>query len=269
MSLVLINFYRFVALGDCDRWRQWLQDLCTALGLRGTILLAPEGINAGLAGNTEAIAQFLSELQQHPPFANLSFKSATVTDWPFARLKVKVKPEIVSLGCPELNPAERTGTLVAPQDWNQLLQDPEVVLIDVRNRFEIALGSFPRAIDPQTDRFRDFPRFVQEQLLPQPPAKVAMFCTGGIRCEKASAYLLEQGIETVYQLEGGILNYLEAIAPEENHWQGDCFVFDERIAVDRQLQTPQHQLCPACGQPVVATTCSHCQDSVQASSSPK
>ncbi|WP_338442162.1 rhodanese-like domain-containing protein [Synechococcus elongatus IITB4] len=269
MSLVLINFYRFVALSDCDRWQQRLQNRCAALGLRGTILLAPEGINAGLVGDAEAIGQFLEELQQHPPFANLNLKTAVVTDWPFARLKVKVKPEIVTLGHPELNPAERTGILVAPQDWNHLLEDPEIVLIDVRNRFEIALGSFPQAVDPQTDRFRDFPTFVQEQLLPQQPAKVAMFCTGGIRCEKASAYLLEQGIETVYQLEGGILNYLEAIAPEDNRWQGDCFVFDERIAVDRQLQTPQHHLCEVCGQPVVAATCPCCQDAAQADSSPR
>ena len=268
MSLLLVNFYRFVALSDCDRWQQRLQESCLALGLRGTILLAPEGINAGLAGDPEAIAQFLGHLQQEPVFAELSLKSVPVSEWPFATLKVKVRPEIVTLGQPQLNPADRTGTLVPPTEWNEIISDPEVVLIDVRNQFEVALGSFPGAIDPQTEHFRDFPTFVKSQLLPQQPAKVAMFCTGGIRCEKASAYLLEQGIETVYQLEGGILSYLEAIAPEDNCWQGDCFVFDERIAVDRDLRPQPHSRCESCGQPIAAASCPACQ-TVQADSNPK
>lgn len=227
----VISFYKFCPLTNLPDLRDQLQALCTNLMLRGTIILAEEGINGTIAGATDSIAAFLA----HPHIPDLSYKSAVVVDYPFQKLKIKIKPEIISLGVPDLDVLTQGGKHIAPQDWNQLVTDPDIVLLDTRNHYEVAIGSFRRAIDPQLDSFREFPHFVQQKLNPQQHRKIAMFCTGGIRCEKASALLLKLGWQEVYQLDGGILQYLAEIPADQSLWQGECFVFDDRISVDGYL----------------------------------
>lgn len=248
--LVIATFYQFVSLPDCAEWRSPLLERCRALDLKGTILLATEGINGTIAGTRSAIDILLAELRADPRLANLEHKEAPATQPPFERMKVKLKREIVTLGQPEANPSQQVGTYVPPQAWNALISDPEVIVIDTRNEYEVSIGTFQNAINPHTTSFREFPQYVQTHLDPQRHPKVAMFCTGGIRCEKASAYLLHHGFQAVYHLQGGILKYLEEVPANESLWQGECFVFDDRVAVGHGLEPGSYDLCAACGHPI-------------------
>ena len=251
MVWVIATFYKFVPLGELQAMRTELLERCEAWGLRGTILLAAEGLNATVAGARQDIDQLLAWLQAHPAIGPFPHQESITDEAPFERMKVKLKAEIVTLGRPEVNPARQSvGTYVEPQDWNQVIGDPEVVVIDARNRFEVELGSFEGAINPETQAFRELPDYVATHLDPAQHKKVAMFCTGGIRCEKATAYLLQQGFEQVYHLRGGILNYLKTVPVADSRWRGDCFVFDERVAVDHHLQPSSYALCLGCGQPL-------------------
>jgi UPF0176 protein len=236
MPHTVASFYQFIRLSDPPAVRAALLQFCESLGLRGTILLAPEGINGNLAGSAENITEFTRILQTGsaavPAFTALELKFSTAGETHFDRLKIKCKAEIITFGrCPAAPP----GIYVPPSAWNALLDDPETLLIDARNSFEIAMGSFPGAIDPQITRFSQFPAFVEQHLDPAKHRKIAMFCTGGIRCEKASALLRDAGFAEVYHLQGGILKYLEEIPENASRWQGDCFVFDRRIALGHGL----------------------------------
>jgi UPF0176 protein len=259
MAWTVVTFYKFVALPDCAELRSRLINFCQTVpvqaAVKGTVLLAEEGMNGTLAGELETIEAVLNFLRTDPRFVDISCQWAEAEQMPFERLKVKLKPEIVHLGLPAVNPAQQVGTYVEPQDWNTLIADPDVTVIDTRNQYEVDIGSFAGAINPQTKSFQEFPEFVQAQLDPKQHKKIAMFCTGGIRCEKASAYLLSQGFEQVYHLRGGILHYLAKTPAEHSTWRGECFVFDERVAVQHGLAPGTHRLCPTCGQPVaIATT---------------
>ncbi|MGV2831445.1 oxygen-dependent tRNA uridine(34) hydroxylase TrhO [Myxosarcina sp. GI1(2024)] len=249
MPCIVATFYKFVSLDDLQTKQKLILAYCLAKDVRGTIILATEGINGTITGKPEAITAVLTYLHSFSGLADLEIKTATAIDPPFGKMKVKIKQEIVTLGLPEVKPNRQAGTYVEPQDWNQLISDPEVTVIDTRNQYETAIGSFQGAIDPKTDSFREFPEYAA-QLDPQQHSKVAMFCTGGIRCEKASSYLLSQGFKQVYHLKGGILKYLEEVPPAESLWQGECFVFDERVAVKEGLETGSYDLCYACGHPI-------------------
>jgi UPF0176 protein len=250
MTIVIATFYKFVTLENLSEKRQCLREYCQENNIKGTILLATEGINATVAGSRENIDQVLAYLRSDPNFADLEHKESYSEVFPFERLKVKIKSEIVTFGVSEVAPSQQVGTYVTPQEWNTIISDPEVVVIDTRNDYEVEIGSFKRAHNPQTQSFREFPEYVAKNLDPQQHQKVAMFCTGGIRCEKASSYLLSQGFKEVYHLKGGILKYLEEIPTEESLWQGECFVFDKRVAVKQGLEPGSYDLCYACGHPI-------------------
>ncbi|PSN11743.1 hypothetical protein C7293_23105 [filamentous cyanobacterium CCT1] len=251
MIWVIATFYKFVPLSEPASLRVELLERCLGWGLRGTILLASEGLNATVAGDRQGIDQLLAWLHQHAEIGPFTYQESTAEQAPFERMKVKLKREIVTLGRPEVNPGwQEVGTYIQPQDWNQVIADPEVVLIDARNDFEVELGTFKGAENPHTHAFRELPDYVATHLDPAQHKKVAMFCTGGIRCEKATAYLRSQGFEQVYHLKGGILNYLKTVPEADSLWQGDCFVFDDRVAVDHQLNPTDHELCLGCGHPV-------------------
>ncbi len=250
MSVIVVTFYKFVAIADCPALQAMLQTICDGAALQGTILLATEGINATVAGSQTGIDQLLNHLRADDRFADLSPKFSSAPIAPFGRMKVKIKPEIVTLGQPEADPSQQVGTYVSPQDWNQLIENPEVMVVDTRNTYEVAIGTFQGAVNPQTDAFRQLPDYVAQHLDPAHHKAVALFCTGGIRCEKATAYLLKQGFESVYHLQGGILKYLEEIPPQQSLWQGECFVFDERVAVTHGVQLGSYAMCRACGHPI-------------------
>ncbi len=250
MSQVIAAFYKFVSLDDYQNRRQPLLNLCQQYNIKGTILLAAEGINGTIAGTRSSIDTILAALRSDPCFAELEHKESTATKAPFDRLKVRLKREIVTFGIPTVNPSNLVGTYVKPQDWNELIANPDVLVIDTRNQYEVEIGSFAGSIDPHTDSFTEFPEYVAAHLDPQQHKQIAMFCTGGIRCEKASSYLLSQGFEHVYHLQGGILKYLEEIPASESQWQGECFVFDDRVAVTHGLEPGTHQLCWGCGNPI-------------------
>ncbi|SDU25926.1 rhodanese-related sulfurtransferase [Stappia sp. ES.058] len=228
-------FYHFAALDDFAELKAPLAALACGAGVRGSILLAAEGVNGTIAGTEDGVAAVLDHLRADPRLSDLQEKTSRAQRMPFKRLKVRLKREIVSLGVEGIDPVGKVGTYVAPEDWNALLQDPDVVLIDTRNDYEVAFGTFEGAVSPQTRSFRSFPDWVRSAPAMADKPKVAMFCTGGIRCEKATSLLLEQGFGEVYHLDGGILNYLEQVPREDSLWRGDCFVFDERIAVDHDL----------------------------------
>lgn len=272
---VVAALYRFTALPDYRERREPLLAQCRARGLRGTILLAGEGINGTVAGSREAVEAFLAELRSDPVFAGLEHRESVHDDPPFLRMKVKLKREIVTMGVPAIDPRHGAGTYVNPRDWNSLLADPEVLLVDTRNAYEVAIGSFRGAVDPATTSFREFPAWARENLDPARHRKVAMFCTGGIRCEKATAFLRSEGFEAVYHLRGGILRYLEEVPREQSAWEGECFVFDERVAVNHELERGSYSQCFACRHPLSAAdrrsphyepavACPHCHDSVDA-----
>jgi len=243
-------FYKFVHLPEFESLKAPLLQRCEDLGLLGTILLAEEGINGTVSGPDQALHKLIERLSEQAAFAGLSVKWSRASKQPFYRMKVRLKKEIVSLGVAGIDPRQQVGEYVAPGQWNELIRRLDVRLIDTRNQYEYHLGTFARAEDPQTDSFRDFPGWVEKHLDPEVDQQVAMFCTGGIRCEKATAYLLSKGFKNVYHLAGGILNYLENIAPEDSLWQGDCFVFDNRVTVDHQLQEGDYEVCPACRMPL-------------------
>jgi UPF0176 protein len=241
--------------------------------VRGTLLLAAEGINGTIAGEREGVEAVLDYLGRHPQLQGLSGRETSTEQMPFKRMKVKLKREIVTMGVPWVDPRREVGTYVAPADWNALVQDPEVLLIDARNHYEYRVGTFKGALDPGTRNFREFPRWAAEHLDPAQHRRVAMFCTGGIRCEKASAYLLQQGFEQVYHLQGGVLAYLEQVPAGQSTWEGECFVFDERVTVDHALRPGAYQQCHACRHPVSTAeqqsplyepgiSCPHCYHSL-------
>ncbi|MBT8099419.1 MAG: rhodanese-related sulfurtransferase [Gammaproteobacteria bacterium] len=246
-------FYHFLDLREPRDVQASLQSLCDEKGLLGTILVAEEGFNGTLAGDAAAIEAVLEWLHATLPLDTaIDVRWTDATEAPFRRMRVRLKPEIVTLGRPDLKPHVRTGRHVSPEEWNQLLENPEVMLIDTRNHYEVELGTFPQAIDPGTDSFREFANYAQS--LPQADRErpVAMFCTGGIRCEKASALMLELGFDDVYHLQGGILNYLAEVPSDKNRWQGECFVFDSRVAVDRDLAEGGYVQCHACRRPLTS-----------------
>ncbi len=249
-SIVVAALYKFVTLKDFTSLRQPLLATMKAHGVKGTLLLAEEGINGTISGTRAAIDGFLNYLKSDPRFADLDHKESFCDENPFYRSKVKLKKEIVTIGVNGVDPNKQAGTYVEPKDWNALIADPNVLLIDTRNDYEVALGSFEGAADPNTSSFGEFPKFVGENLDPGRDRKVAMFCTGGIRCEKASSYLRNQGFREVYHLKGGILKYLEEVPKENSKWQGDCFVFDQRVAVGQGLVPSEIELCHGCRMPL-------------------
>jgi UPF0176 protein len=250
MTLVVATLYKFVRLPDFAEQQQPLLSFCQSRGIKGTLLLAEEGINGTIAGSRAAIDAVLSFLRADPRLADLEHKESFADVQPFDRMKVRLKSEIVTLGVPEADPNVQVGTYIAPKDWNTLIADPEITVIDTRNDYEVSIGSFQRAENPQTRSFRQFPDYVRTQLDPAQHKKVALFCTGGIRCEKASAFMLAQGFEEVYHLKGGILRYLEEVPTDESLWEGECFVFDQRVAVQHGLAPGTHDLCRSCGHPI-------------------
>lgn len=248
--VVVAALYKFVSLPDYSELQAPLLNCCQLQDIRGTILLAPEGINGTIAGSRQGIDTVLTFLRHDSRFTDLEYKESYTEIPPFERLKIRLKKEIVTLGIPEVNPNEKVGTYVTPQEWNDLISHPEVTVIDTRNDYEVTVGTFKGAENPQTQTFRDFPEYVEKHLDTSKHKKVALFCTGGIRCEKASSYLLSQGFEEVYHLKGGILKYLEEVPQEESLWEGECFVFDERVAVSHGLKPGSHELCFCCGNPI-------------------
>jgi UPF0176 protein len=239
MTYEVAALYQFVPLPDFRELKDPLHKLCLDLGVRGTLLLAHEGINGTVAGSHEAIDALMTELREGTLFMgrldNLELKFSTATEMPFQRMKVRLKKEIVTLGDPQTDPLRRVGTYVTPAEWNRLLDEAGIVLLDTRNDFEVEMGTFEGAVDPRIKRFSEFKDFVKNELDPTQHRKVAMFCTGGIRCEKASSYMLAQGFEEVFHLKGGILKYLEEVPETESRWNGGCFVFDERVALGHGL----------------------------------
>lgn len=229
---VIASFYKFVSLPNYESLKAPLLEMMQAHHLLGTIILAAEGVNGSVAGRPEDIVFLYAHFAHDKRLAGIIFKETYDDLMPFEKAKVKFRNEIVTLGIDNINPAESTGTRVTPEEWNTLVADPEVLVIDTRNTYEVELGTFKGAINPNTENFRDFPDYVQQHLLDKKHKKIAMCCTGGIRCEKSTAYLLSLGFEKVYQLHGGILHYLDTIPTEDSLWEGSCFVFDERIAIE-------------------------------------
>jgi len=244
--------YRFVRLEHYESLRQPLAAFCCGRGIKGTLLLAREGINGTVAGSEAAIAELIDHLEAMPEFAGLDVKYSAAGEMPFHRMKVRLKKEIVTMGVADIDPLTGAGAYVEPQDWNALIADPGTVVVDTRNDYEVRLGTFAGAVDPKTQSFRDFPEWVERNRDALAGRKVAMFCTGGIRCEKATAYVRSLGIEDVFHLKGGILKYLEEVPAEESLWQGECFVFDERVSVAHGLETGDAELCRACRRPLTA-----------------
>ena len=247
---VVSALYKFVRLDDFEKLQKPLLEFMKAQGVKGTLLLALEGINGTIAGTQEGIDAVLNYLKSDSRLANLVHKESYDDEIPFYRTKVKLKKEIVTMGVEGIDPKLVVGTYVKPKDWNDLISDPEVLLVDTRNEYEVGIGTFKNAINPNTETFREFPQFVKDNLDPKKHKKVAMFCTGGIRCEKSTAYLKEQGFDDVYHLEGGILKYLEEVPESNSLWEGECFVFDNRVVVNHSLERGQYDQCYACRRPI-------------------
>jgi len=270
-KIVVCALYKFVNLPDYQQIRQPLFDIMDSNQVRGTLLLAREGINGTIAGSRFAIDKTLNWLRSDPRLAEIDCKESYTDIPPFNRTKVKLKNEIVTMGVEGIDPKRVVGTYVDPKEWNTLISDPDVLLIDTRNDYEYKVGSFQNAINPNTESFREFPQYVKDHLDPEKHKKVAMFCTGGIRCEKSTAYLKEQGFDEVYHLKGGILKYLEEVPEQETLWQGECFVFDERVTVNLKLEKGGYDQCNACRMPITeadkaspvfekGVSCPHCYD---------
>ena len=269
--IVVCAMYKFVTLDDYESIRQPLLKLMLDNEVRGTLLLAKEGINGTVAGSRKAIDAVLNFLKSDSRLANISYKESYTDKPPFLRSRVKLKKEIVTMGVEGIDPKRVVGTYVKPKDWNQLISDPNILLVDTRNDYEYQVCTFKNAINTNTDSFREFPSYVKQQLDPNKHTKVAMFCTGGIRCEKSTAFLKEQGFDEVYHLEGGILQYLEDVPEQESMWQGECFVFDERVTVNHSLEKGEYDQCNACRMPITqedklsdkyqhGVSCPHCFD---------
>ncbi len=250
MPVTVATFYKFVALPDYADLQHPLKEICQSQSVKGTILLAAEGINGTIAGTRQDIDRVIAYVQSDSRLVDIDIKESLTTAPPFEKLKVRLKKEIVAIGLPEVNPTQTVGTYVSPKDWNKIVADPEVTVIDTRNGYEVGMGTFQRAKNPQTEVFNEFPNYVKENLDPKKNKKIAMFCTGGIRCEKASSYMLAQGFEEVYHLKGGILKYLEEVPKAESLWEGECFVFDERVAIKHGLEPGTYAMCYACGHPI-------------------
>lgn len=270
-QIVVCALYKFVTLPNYQQLRQPLFNVMDSNGIRGTVLLAHEGINGTVAGSRMAVDTLLNWLRKDPRLAEIDCKESFTDIPPFNRTKVKLKKEIVTMGVEGIDPKQVVGTYVNPKDWNSLISDPEVLLIDTRNDYEYQVGTFKNAVNPNTESFREFPQYVKEHLDPNKHKKVAMFCTGGIRCEKSTAYLKEQGFKEVYHLKGGILKYLEEAPKDKTLWQGECFVFDERVTVNLNLERGGYDQCNACRLPITETdkasdtyekgvSCPHCFD---------
>ncbi|WP_036814114.1 rhodanese-related sulfurtransferase [Polaromonas sp. CG_9.11] len=270
--------YKFVELPDFSTLQAPLLACCEAQGVKGTLLLAPEGVNGTIAGSPEGVRAVLGFLRSDPRLATLEHKEAHAAQMPFYRMKVRLKKEIVTLGVPDVHPGLMAGQYVKPQDWDALIAEPGVVLVDTRNDYEVNIGTFQGAINPATHSFSELPAWVEKQMaeggtlapVDGKKPRVAMFCTGGIRCEKSTAYMRAQGFEEVYHLEGGILKYLETMPEAQSRWQGECFVFDERVSVGHGLQPGDFTLCRSCRDPLSAAdrksplyelgvSCAHCQ----------
>ena len=271
---VVAALYQFVSVGHCAGWQARLKDICQSRHLMGTLLIAPEGLNGTVAGRYDDINSFVLWLQTETPFTGLEIKYAVHDEAPFHRMKVRLKREIVTMGEPDIRPSEQAGEYVEPEDWNKLISDPDVLVVDTRNSYETAIGQFRGATDPQTTTFREFPAWAKA-LADKPeedrPQKIAMYCTGGIRCEKSTALMKSIGFEHVYHLKGGILKYLEDTPPADSLWEGECFVFDSRVSVDHDLNQGSYQLCHACKMPLsednmtsphfqAGVSCPHCHD---------
>lgn len=266
MAVSVAAFYKFVAIEDPLALQATLRDVCAANGIKGTILVAREGINGTVSGAADSIGNLLTTITSDSRFADLGAKFSQAAAHPFQRLKVKIKREIVTLGVPDADPTIAMGTLVEPEEWNTLISDPDVIVIDTRNDYEFDVGTFEGACNPRTRAFNEFPEYVHRTLSDDRSRKIAMFCTGGIRCEKASAFMLREGFPNVYQLKGGILRYLERITPEQSLWRGACFVFDERVALEHGVRQAPFELCSRCGVPIKRESdnsgplCERCQD---------
>lgn len=250
LPIVVAALYRFVSLPQYESLRNGLQQVLADNEIKGSLLLAAEGINGTIAGSRAGMDVVLEYLNAIPEFAGLDVKESYCAEQPFRRTRVKLKREIVTMGVEGIDPNHVVGTYVKPENWNELISDPDVILIDTRNDYEVAIGTFEGAVNPETESFREFPDYVDQHLDPETHPKVAMFCTGGIRCEKSTALLKQKGFQEVYHLQGGILKYLETVPEEESKWQGDCFVFDQRVSVGHGVQEGGHVMCFACGWPV-------------------
>lgn len=270
-EVVVCALYHFAKFHNFEEFQAPLLALMETHGVRGTLLLAKEGINGTIAGSRSGIDAMLAYIKADERFKGLVSKESFEKEIPFFRAKVKLKKEIVTMGVEDIDPNHIVGTYVQPEDWNALISDPEVVLVDTRNQYEVEIGTFQGAINPETTSFREFPEYTAKHLDPKTNKKVAMFCTGGIRCEKSTAYLKQQGFEEVYHLQGGILKYLEDVPEAESMWEGECFVFDNRVSVNHQLEKGQYDQCHACRMPVTkvdqqhqhfqkGVSCHHCYD---------
>ncbi len=249
-NLVVCTFYKFTPLAHYVSLQQPMLDQLSGLSLTGTLLLAKEGINGTIAGERQAIDQFLKWLEGQAGFSGIEYKQSGTDRMPFKRTRVKLKEEIVTMGVEDIDPRVLAGTYIDPEDWNALLEDPETLVVDTRNEYEIEVGRFENAVNPHTTNFREFPQYALENLDPETHKKIAMYCTGGIRCEKATAFLKQNGFESVYHLQGGILNYLATVPVSESRWRGECFVFDERVTVDHDLNRGRYDQCHGCRMPV-------------------
>lgn len=247
----VVALYHFTPFENPAALRAPMQDMCEALGISGMLLLATEGINGTIAGSANGIQEILRYIRSLPGCSNLLHKESWASQPPFPRMKVKLKKEIVTLGKPNVNPIDRKGIYVEPTQWNNVVKDPNFVVIDTRNDYEVAIGTFENAVDPQTSSFRDFPAWWENNKQRFSGKSIAMFCTGGIRCEKSTSYLLSQGVEDVYHLKGGILKYLEEVPEAKSTWRGDCFVFDSRVSLSHGLVEGQYSICFACRYPIL------------------
>lgn len=249
-QVVVVALYRFVPLEDYAELREPFHDQMQRAGVRGTLLLAREGINGTVAGDRTGVDQLLAYLRSDPRLEALDSKESLCDAMPFRRARVRLKKEIVTMGVDGIDPLQAVGTYVDPQHWNELISDPDVVLIDTRNDYEFAIGAFKGATSPETRTFRQFPEFVEQHLDPGSHPKIAMYCTGGIRCEKSTAFLKQRGFKEVYHLRGGILKYLQEVDELDSLWEGECFVFDGRVSVGHGLRKGDHVMCFGCGWPV-------------------
>ncbi len=270
-NIVVAALYKFTRFADFEQYREPILNTMLDNEVKGTLLIASEGINGTISGSRQGIDNVLDYLRRIEAIGSFTFKESYTDAQPFYRTKVKLKKEIVTMGVENIDPLQSVGRYVKPQDWNALISDPEVILIDTRNDYEVQIGTFQNAVNPNTDTFREFPDYVAKELDPSKHKKVAMFCTGGIRCEKSTAFMREQGFEEVYHLEGGILKYLEEIPASESMWQGDCFVFDNRVSVNHDLEKGAYEQCFACRMPITqddmqsasyvkGESCPHCID---------
>lgn len=271
LKYLVASFYHFVKIDDCATLRAAWTTACERREIKGSLLIAPEGINATLSGRAVPMREFIDLLCRDPRFSSLAHKESWVDEEPFLRLKIRLKKEIVTLGIPATDPTTKVGKYVKPENWNALIDEPDVVVIDARNHYETRIGAFRGAIDPQTSSFGEFPQWIKEHSGLDPKTRIAMYCTGGIRCEKASSYMLDAGFEEVYHLEGGILKYLEDVPVEQSAWEGECYVFDRRVALNHDLEPGSYSMCRACGYPlrdndqndpkfIDGVACAHCFD---------